>query len=99
MMGVAKLTKLRVLNLPHNSIGYVEGLKELVHLEWLNLAGNNLKVKCLVFISFPESHVAEIWKMHQRNVNMFLVLIGTNVEVLCLLVYEMKEGNFRTRIV
>lgn len=44
MMGVAKLTQLRVLNLPHNSIGYVEGLKELVHLEWLNLAGNNLKV-------------------------------------------------------
>ncbi|XP_076974636.1 centrosomal protein of 97 kDa-like isoform X2 [Tamandua tetradactyla] len=43
MMGVAKLTQLRVLNLPHNSIGYVEGLKELVHLEWLNLAGNNLK--------------------------------------------------------
>ncbi|PKU41849.1 hypothetical protein llap_7848 [Limosa lapponica baueri] len=43
MMGVAKLTKLRVLNLPHNSIGYVEGLKDLVHLEWLNLAGNNLK--------------------------------------------------------
>uniref|UniRef100_A0A8C9I8T3 Centrosomal protein of 97 kDa n=2 Tax=Piliocolobus tephrosceles TaxID=591936 RepID=A0A8C9I8T3_9PRIM len=43
MMGVAKLTLLRVLNLPHNSIGCVEGLKELVHLEWLNLAGNNLK--------------------------------------------------------
>lgn len=49
MMGVAKLTQLRVLNLPHNSIGYVEGLKELVHLEWLNLAGNNLKVKCFLF--------------------------------------------------
>lgn len=48
MMGVAKLTQLRVLNLPHNSIGYVEGLKDLVHLEWLNLAGNNLKVKYLV---------------------------------------------------
>uniref|UniRef100_A0A8D0HR40 Centrosomal protein of 97 kDa n=1 Tax=Sphenodon punctatus TaxID=8508 RepID=A0A8D0HR40_SPHPU len=43
MMGVAKLTQLRVLNLPHNSIGYVEGLKDLVYLEWLNLAGNNLK--------------------------------------------------------
>lgn len=44
MMGVAKLTQLRVLNLPHNSIGCMEGLKDLVHLEWLNLAGNNLKV-------------------------------------------------------
>ncbi|XP_051046815.1 centrosomal protein of 97 kDa isoform X2 [Phodopus roborovskii] len=43
MMGVAKLTQLRVLNLPHNSIGCMEGLKDLVHLEWLNLAGNNLK--------------------------------------------------------
>lgn len=52
MMGVAKLTQLRVLNLPHNSIGYVEGLKELVHLEWLNLAGNNLKVNCFSFFFF-----------------------------------------------
>ncbi|XP_042315814.1 centrosomal protein of 97 kDa [Sceloporus undulatus] len=47
MMGIAKLTQLRVLNLPHNSIGYVEGLKDLVHLEWLNLAGNNLKTLLL----------------------------------------------------
>lgn len=99
MMGVAKLTKLRVLNLPHNSIGYVEGLKDLVHLEWLNLAGNNLKVKHLVFIYFPESSVVGIWKMLQRNWNMFLVLIGTNVKVLQLLVYETEEGNFWTRIV
>lgn len=60
MMGVAKLTQLRVLNLPHNSIGYVEGLKELVHLEWLNLAGNNLKVNSfflfflVVFFNFTK---------------------------------------------
>ena len=52
MMGVAKLTQLRVLNLPHNSIGYVEGLKELVHLEWLNLAGNNLKVNSFFLFCF-----------------------------------------------
>lgn len=45
MMGVSKLTQLRVLNLPNNSIGYIEGLKDLVHLEWLNLAGNNIKVR------------------------------------------------------
>lgn len=75
MMGVAKLTKLRVLNLPHNSIGYVEGLKDLVHLEWLNLAGNNLKVKYLVLTQFPESSVAEVLKILQRDLNMFLVLI------------------------
>lgn len=52
MMGVAKLTQLRVLNLPHNSIGSVEGLKELVHLEWLNLAGNNLKVNSFFLFFF-----------------------------------------------
>ena len=59
MMGVAKLTQLRVLNLPHNSIGYVEGLKELVHLEWLNLAGNNLKVNCF-FLFY--GCTCSIWK-------------------------------------
>lgn len=47
MMGVSKLTQLRVLNLPNNSIGYIEGLKDLVHLEWLNLAGNNIKVQAV----------------------------------------------------
>lgn len=44
MMGVSRLTELRILNLPNNSIGYIEGLKDLQHLEWLNLAGNNIKV-------------------------------------------------------
>lgn len=44
MMGVSRLTELRILNLPNNSIGYIEGLKDLHHLEWLNLAGNNIKV-------------------------------------------------------
>ncbi|XP_041723944.2 centrosomal protein of 97 kDa-like [Coregonus clupeaformis] len=44
MMGVCRLTELRVLNLPNNSIGYIEGLRDLPHLEWLNLAGNNIKV-------------------------------------------------------
>nr|XP_023866540.1 centrosomal protein of 97 kDa isoform X3 [Salvelinus alpinus] len=44
MMGVCRLTELRVLNLPNNSIGYIEGLRDLPHLEWLNLSGNNIKV-------------------------------------------------------
>uniref|UniRef100_A0A8C7UL36 Centrosomal protein of 97 kDa n=1 Tax=Oncorhynchus mykiss TaxID=8022 RepID=A0A8C7UL36_ONCMY len=44
MMGVCRLTELRVLNLPNNSIGYIEGLRDLPHLKWLNLAGNNIKV-------------------------------------------------------
>ncbi|XP_038870035.1 centrosomal protein of 97 kDa-like [Salvelinus namaycush] len=44
MMGVCRLTELRVLNLPNNSIGYIEGLRDLPHLEWLNMAGNNIKV-------------------------------------------------------
>lgn len=45
MMGVSRLTELRVLNLPSNSIGYIEGLRDLPHLEWLNLSGNNIKVR------------------------------------------------------
>lgn len=45
MMGVSQLTQLRVLNLPNNSIGYIEGLRDLQNLEWLNLSGNNIKVK------------------------------------------------------
>lgn len=45
MMGVSRLTELRVLNLPNNSIGYIEGLRDLPHLKWLNLSGNNIKVR------------------------------------------------------
>ena len=45
MMGVCRLTALRVLNLPNNSIGYIEGLRDLPQLEWLNLSGNNIKVR------------------------------------------------------
>lgn len=45
MMGVSQLTELRVLNLPNNSIGYIEGLRDLSHLSWLNLSGNNIKVR------------------------------------------------------
>lgn len=45
MMGVCQLTQLRILNLPNNSIGYIEGLRDLPHLEWLNLSGNNIKVR------------------------------------------------------
>lgn len=44
MMGVCRLTQLKILNLPNNSIGYIEGLRDLPHLEWLNLSGNNIKV-------------------------------------------------------
>ena len=44
MMGVSRLTELKVLNLPNNSIGYIEGLRDLPNLKWLNLSGNNIKV-------------------------------------------------------
>lgn len=44
MMGVCRLTELRVLNLPNNSIGYIEGLRDMPYLKWLNLSGNNIKV-------------------------------------------------------
>lgn len=42
---MSRLTELRVLNLPNNSIGYIEGLRDLPHLKWLNLSGNNIKVR------------------------------------------------------
>lgn len=45
MMGVSRLTELKVLNLPNNSIGYIEGLRDLPNLNWLNLSGNNIKVQ------------------------------------------------------
>lgn len=54
MMGVSQLTKLRVLNLPNNSIGYIEGLRDLPHLNWLNLSGNNIKVRrdlCILYFA------------------------------------------------
>lgn len=41
---MCRLTHLKILNLPNNSIGYIEGLRDLPHLEWLNLSGNNIKV-------------------------------------------------------
>lgn len=41
---MCRLTQLKILNLPNNSIGYIEGLRDLPHLEWLNLSGNNIKV-------------------------------------------------------
>lgn len=97
-MGVAKLTKLRVLNLPHNSIGYVEGLKELVHLEWLNLSGNNLKVKYSAFYTFSrmlcsrnlgntEKAILKTFHFTAKKCSfLLLVLMGTNVEASCPLV-------------
>lgn len=53
-MGVSQLTQLRVLNLPNNSIGYIEGLRDLQNLEWLNLSGNNIKVTRLSHCSYTE---------------------------------------------
>lgn len=50
MMGVCRLTQLKILNLPKNSIGYIEGLRDLPHLEWLNLSGNNIKVGLVQFV-------------------------------------------------
>lgn len=44
MYWFARMYSLRVLNLPNNNIVQVEGLRELIHLVHLNLAGNNIKV-------------------------------------------------------
>ncbi|XP_032909472.1 centrosomal protein of 97 kDa isoform X2 [Catharus ustulatus] len=83
MMGVAKLTKLRVLSLPHNSIGYVEGLKDLVHLEWLNLAGNNLKVieqinSCLSLqhLDLSDNNIAQLGDLSKLTSLKTLLLHG-----------------------
>ena len=43
MYGVARLYSLRVLNLSHNNIVSIEGLKDMKYLTCLNLAGNNIK--------------------------------------------------------
>ncbi|NXH40126.1 CEP97 protein, partial [Dicaeum eximium] len=83
MMGVAKLTKLRVLNLPHNSIGYVEGLKDLVHLEWLNLAGNNIRVieqinscLCLQHLDLSDNNIAQLGDLSKLTSLKTLLLHG-----------------------
>lgn len=43
MYGVARLYSLRVLNLSHNNIVSIEGLKDMKYLSHLSLAGNNIK--------------------------------------------------------
>ncbi|CAJ0927607.1 unnamed protein product [Ranitomeya imitator] len=86
MMGVSKLVHLRVLNLPHNSIGYVEGLKDLVHLEWLNLAGNNLKVidqinNCvsLQHLDLSDNNISQIGDLSKLLCLKTFLLHGNNI--------------------
>ncbi|XP_071992162.1 centrosomal protein of 97 kDa isoform X3 [Engystomops pustulosus] len=86
MMGVSKLVHLRVLNLPHNSIGYIEGLKDLVHLEWLNLAGNNLKVidqinNCmsLQHLDLSDNNISQIGDLSKLVCLKTLLLHGNNI--------------------
>ncbi|XP_075708914.1 centrosomal protein of 97 kDa isoform X2 [Rhinoderma darwinii] len=86
MMGVSKLVHLRVLNLPHNSIGYVEGLKDLVHLEWLNLAGNNLKVidqinNCtpLQHLDLSDNNISQIGDLSKLLSLKTFLLHGNNI--------------------
>lgn len=43
MFQVAKLSHLKILNLAHNSIVTMEGLKDLKLLTWLSLASNSIK--------------------------------------------------------
>nr|XP_033796822.1 centrosomal protein of 97 kDa isoform X2 [Geotrypetes seraphini]XP_033796823.1 centrosomal protein of 97 kDa isoform X2 [Geotrypetes seraphini]XP_033796824.1 centrosomal protein of 97 kDa isoform X2 [Geotrypetes seraphini] len=86
MMGLAKLTRLRVLNLPHNSIGYMEGLKELVHLEWLNLSGNNLKMmdqvnSCisLQHLDLSDNNICQIGDISKLGSLKTLLLHGNSI--------------------
>jgi Leucine-rich repeat (LRR) protein len=43
MFQVSKLSHLKILNLSHNCIVSMEGLKELKLLSWLSLASNSIK--------------------------------------------------------
>lgn len=43
MYGVCRLSNLRVLDLSHNGILTIEGLRDLVHLTHLNLSHNKIK--------------------------------------------------------
>ena len=42
MLQVAKLHHLKILNLPHNCLSTIEGLKDLKLLTWLGLSGNRI---------------------------------------------------------
>jgi centrosomal protein CEP97 len=44
MYSLSRMYSLRQLDLSFNGITTIEGLRELVHLEWLSLSGNNIKV-------------------------------------------------------
>ena len=48
MFQVSKLSHLKILNLSHNCIVTMEGLRELKLLSWLSLASNSIKgIECL----------------------------------------------------
>lgn len=44
MYTVAKLMKIVKLDLSNNHLMSIEGLKDLIHLTWLNLSNNKIKV-------------------------------------------------------
>ena len=48
MLQVSKLSHLKILNLSHNCVVTMEGLRELKLLTWLSLASNSIKgIECL----------------------------------------------------
>lgn len=49
MYTVAKLTKIVKLDLSNNHLMSIEGLKDLVHLIWLNLSNNKIKVSYIFY--------------------------------------------------
>ena len=42
MLQIGKLHHLKILNLPHNCLSTIEGLKDLKLLTWLGLSGNRI---------------------------------------------------------
>jgi len=50
MYGVSKLHNLVTLNLANNGILTIEGIKDMINLQTLCLAGNNIKVSYTCYI-------------------------------------------------
>lgn len=83
MYGVCRLHSLHTLNLAHNGILTIEGLKELIHLKHLCLAGNNIKTiehlstnVNLEYLDLSENNITHITDLSfLKNLKVFAVCI------------------------
>lgn len=74
MYGVCRLHSLHTLNLAHNGILTIEGLKELVLLKHLCLAGNNIKVRSFTLKKKRNNQSASYFHcFHQSDVSQLVI--------------------------